>query len=248
MHDFLSLGTFCTSRRIYGRLGIALLILMAVTLLYVPAMAVQQEQAEFAVMLPLIMTGSDDNPQLPTPTPTPLPPNPIPTPPGDITPEPTFEGPFCTDEGTPKIIGFDDSPGVGTPTTEDFINYSLEAVNFLRWRTTLPPLQPDPALNDIAERALAYDQGHGYFIENCMSTQYDYGRNCEAGWAQENIGGAWGSSRTWKDGVRVPLCRMMEEPKGGGHRANIESEEWTRLGVAGDVEGTGAYWFHEFGR
>ena len=217
-----------------------MLLFLAVTLLYIPdVMAIQQEQAEYTVMLPLILTGSSNSLQ---------PPAPMPTPPSGITPDPNFEGPFCTDEGTPKIIGFDDSPGVGIPTKEEFVSYSLEAVNFLRWRTALPPLKSAPALHDIAERALAYDQGHGYFIENCMNAKNGYGRNCEAGWAQENIGGAWGSSRTWKDGVRVPLCRMMEEPKGMGHRANIESKEWKRLGVAGDVNENGAYWFHEFGR
>lgn len=235
MRDIPSLHPFYTLK---SMLGLGILLLLVMILLYVPSvMAVQQEQAEYTVMLPLIMTGSTNNPQPPTPAP-----------PSGITPDPAFEGPFCTDEGTPHIIGFDDSPGVGTPTKEEFINYSLEAVNFLRWRTALPPLQSAPALHDIAERALAYDQGHGYFIENCMNAENGYGRNCEAGWAQENIGGAWGSSRTWKDGVRVPLCRMMEEPKGVGHRANIESQEWTRLGVAGDFNENGAYWFHEFGR
>jgi probable HAF family extracellular repeat protein len=166
-----------------------------------------------------------------------------------IKPDPNFTGPFSTKGETPKIIGFDDSPGRSNPTKKEVLNYSLKAVNFLRSRTGLRPYKLDPKLTKIAEEALKANRGHGYFINNCMNAAYGYGRKCKAGWAQENIGGASGTDRTWKDGIRVPLCSMMDgEPKGVGHRQNIESKEWTRIGIAATCNDNGCFWHHEFGR
>jgi uncharacterized protein YkwD len=158
--------------------------------------------------------------------------------------DPGFMGPFCSGG---KIIGFDYPAPDDSPTMAQVRAYSLAAVNHIRAMTCLPPLVADECLNEIAERALAANSGHGYFIENCMNGAHSYGNDCECGWAQENIGSASGSRRTWRDGVEVPLCGMMTEPKGVGHRANIESSKWTRLGVGINYYSSGASWFHEFG-
>lgn len=170
----------------------------------------------------------------------------IPTDPGpmDDSCDPDFLGPFCEND---RIIGFDvEEPE--DPTLEQVQKYSLDAVNYLRSRTCLPPLVLDSCLNRIAFDALAIGGFHVYFRENCMNAAHDFGRDCECDWGQENIGLAYGTRRTWADGIQVPLCGMMEEPKGVGHRANIENDEWTRLGVGVDYDDSGASWHHEFGR
>jgi uncharacterized protein YkwD len=157
--------------------------------------------------------------------------------------DPDFLGPFCEND---RIIGFDPS-APANPTEQEAREYSVQAVNYIRSLTCLPPLQLDDCLSDIGERALAANSGHGYFIDNCMNAAHDYGDSCECNWTQENIGMAAGSNRTWVDGVHVPLCGMMTEPKGVGHRKNIESPEWTRMGVGIELMSGGASWFHEFG-
>jgi hypothetical protein len=165
--------------------------------------------------------------------------------------DPNFMGPFCEKNET-IIIGFDATAGAANPSPQAVREFALAAVNHIRARTNLPPLKGDAAIDDIADRALAAVPTlgvHGYFKANCLNAAHDFGRKCEAGWAQENYGAASGSRRTWKDGIRVPLCGMMTEPKGQGHRGNIESKEWTRMGSS--VTGTksnGAEWNHEFGR
>jgi hypothetical protein len=40
---------------------------------------------------------------------------------------------------------------------------------------------------------------------------------------------------------------MMTEPKGKGHRGNIESQTWTRIGIGIKFSSSGASWYHEFG-
>lgn len=169
---------------------------------------------------------------------------------GNLKSDANFRGPFC--DADRKIIGFDATPGAANPTLAQVRDYSAKAVNLLRWRTGLPPLRTDAALNDIGERAMVDlangGSVHGYFIANCMNAANGFGTQCEAGWAQENFGSASGSARTWKDGIRVPLCAMMEEPFGQGHRRNIESTQWTRVGVGIRTTPYGASWVHEFGR
>lgn len=183
-------------------------------------------------------------------------PPPPPPPTGDC--DPDFLGPFCTGQECDasgdcslggwgdRIIGFDE-PAPENPTIEQAREYSLKAVNHLRARTCLPPLVLDDCLNEIAEEALAANRSHGYFIDHCMNQARGFGRNCECNWTQENIGAAAASGQTWVHGVHRPLCGMMTEPKGVGHRANIEHPHWVRLGVAINVSSIGATWFHEFG-
>jgi uncharacterized protein YjlB len=158
-------------------------------------------------------------------------------------------GPFCERETV--IIGFDATEAEPNPSSEMVRAYALAAVNHIRSRTGLPPYRADAALDDIAERALAAVSTlgiHGYFIQNCMNKAHNYGRSCEAGWAQENYGAAFGTRRSWKEGIRIPLCGMMTEPKGEGHRANIESPKFTRMGAsAAGTQKNGAAWTHEFG-
>lgn len=162
--------------------------------------------------------------------------------------DPGFLGPFCTGDSKHKrIIGFDDTPAKANPTLDEVRKYSFDAVNYLRAMTCLPPLKTDTCLNQIAEAALAANAGHGYFLQNCMNSAYNYGKSCKCGWAQENIGASYGTGRTWKDGVQNPLCGMMTEPKGKGHRGNIESKTWTRLGIGIKYSSSGASWYHEFG-
>jgi uncharacterized protein YkwD len=149
------------------------------------------------------------------------------------------------------LIGFDVGSASASPTLADVRKFSLDAVNHIRARTCLPPLAADSCLDDIGTRAndaVATLGIHGYFLQNCMNAAHGYGKNCECGWAQENYGAASGSSRTRKDGVIVPLCAMMTEPKGQGHRGNIENAAWTRLGVGVSYDAHGAGWCHEFGR
>ncbi|MDQ3230658.1 MAG: hypothetical protein M3Q07_02475 [Pseudobdellovibrionaceae bacterium] len=137
----------------------------------------------------------------------------------------SFLAPFCKDD---RIIGFDENgwKSETPPSLAEIRKYSVAAVNHLRARTCLSPLKPDDRLDAIAERALKANSGHGYFIKNCMNAEHGFGERCEAGWTQENIGWASGSDWTWRHGIHVPLCKMMEEGKGVGHRANIESVEW----------------------
>lgn len=200
-------------------------------------------------------SASSPPPGQPQPPPVePLPPPP--PPPGDC--DPSFLGPFCTQTtcdaagncnvtgNTPRIIGFD-MQAPASPTLAQIRAYSLAAVNAIRARTCLPPLVADACLDRIAEQAQAANSGHGYFIQNCMNGAHNYGRNCECNWAQENIGAASGTSRTWVDGVQSPLCRMMTERKGTGHRSNIEADVWRRLGVGIKWSSSGASWYHEFG-
>jgi hypothetical protein len=162
--------------------------------------------------------------------------------------DPGFLGPFCENDA---IIGFERGPEIDNPTLQEVREFSVQAVNYIRSLTCLEPLALDSCLNDIATAALGANQQlgiHGYFKQNCMNAAHDFGDSCECDWGQENFGAASGTRRTWKDGVIVPLCGMMEEPKGVGHRANIEGSEWTRLGVGVDYSSNGASWYHEFGR
>jgi hypothetical protein len=162
--------------------------------------------------------------------------------------DPNFLGPFCTgDDKHKRIIGFDDTPAKANPTPDEVRKYSFDALNYIRAMTCLPPLKIDTCLNQIAESALAANAGHGYFLQNCMNSAYNYGKSCKCGWAQENIGASYGTGRTWKDGVQNPLCGMMTEPKGKGHRGNIESKTWTRIGIGIKFSSSGASWYHEFG-
>jgi hypothetical protein len=134
------------------------------------------------------------------------------------------------------------------PTLQQIRAYTLAAINTIRARTCLAPLVLDDCLNGIAEKAFAANGvSHGYFLANCMNSSHNYGRNCECNWAQENGGASAGSGRTWVDGVQNPLCRMMTEDYGTGHRSNIESKHWKRIGIAGSYHNSGASWLHEFG-
>jgi uncharacterized protein YkwD len=172
--------------------------------------------------------------------------------------DPAFLGPFCTSttcdaSGTcvksgnnARIIGFE-YPAPMEPTLVEFRAYSLAAVNFIRARTCLPPLAPDDCLDGIADEARAASSGHGYFLANCMNSDHAFGRECKCNWTQENIGGASGTNRSWIDGVHSPLCGMMTEKKGRGHRSNIEHPSWTRMGISASWSRSGASWFHEFG-
>jgi hypothetical protein len=171
---------------------------------------------------------------------------------GGLQPDPAFRGPFCTGGQTPTIIGFETSKGAVGASFTEIREFNAKAVNLLRWRTGLTALKVDDALDSIGERAMQDLQNgggvHGYFIRNCMNATFGFGSKCEAGWAQENYGSASGSARGWKDGVRVALCAMMEEPFGTGHRGNIESKAWTRMGTGIRASANGASWVHEFGR
>jgi uncharacterized protein YkwD len=128
--------------------------------------------------------------------------------------------------------------------------YAADLVNAVRAMTSLPPLVLDDCLNDIAQRAIedVADGGgvHGYFSEHCGVGSLR--GECECGWAQENYGAS--TQNGWKVALQGPLCGMMTEPKGWGHRGNIESPEWTRIGI-GVLPwrgGEGLQWVHEFGR
>ncbi len=162
--------------------------------------------------------------------------------------DPAFLGPFCKND---FIIGFDESTGKPNPAPAEVRQFALDAVNFIRSRTALPAYRADANLEGIADRAFGTVDSlgvHGYFIANCMNKAHGYGKMCEAGWAQENYGAASGTRRTWKDGIRVPLCAMMTEPKGQGHRGNIENAAFTRMGSNGNAAtANGAAWVHEFG-
>ena len=165
--------------------------------------------------------------------------------------DPKFMGPFC--EGNPRhVIGLMTRPASAKPTVEEMRAYMLKAVNMVRATTNLPALKLDDCLNKIADAAIAdVNRGgsvHGYFSENCMNAAHGFGKSCECGWAQENYGAAGGSSYAWTDTLNVPLCGMMDEPKGVGHRGNIESPQWTRLGVGVSGSGASWKWVHEFGR
>jgi len=167
--------------------------------------------------------------------------------------DPKFLAPFCENAGGQKlrIIGFDDKPYAATPTLAEVRKFALDAVNAIRARTCLQPLAPDDCLDKIgtaANDAVKTLGIHGYFKENCMNSAHGFGKSCECNWTQENYGSASGSSRTWKDGIIVPLCGMMEEPKGQGHRGNIESPDWRRMGSGVTWTTSGAGWCHEFGR
>jgi len=159
-----------------------------------------------------------------------------------------FLGPFCVND---KIIGFDPGPTPDHPTLDDVWSFSLKAVNYLRSRTCLPSLTFDEGLSAIAAQALEANDTlgiHGFFQENCMNAEHQFGDACTCDWSQENYGAASGSDWTWRDGIMVPLCGMMTEPKGVGHRSNIESTEWKRMGVGVTWDAHGANWYHEFGR
>lgn len=167
--------------------------------------------------------------------------------------DPKFLAPFCENTGGQKlrIVGFDDKRYAGTPTLAEVRKFALDAVNAIRARTCLPALAADDCLDKIgttANEAVKTLGIHGYFKANCMNSAYGFGKSCECNWTQENYGAASGSSRTWKDGIIVPLCGMMEEPKGQGHRGNIESSEWKRMGSGVTWTSSGAGWCHEFGR
>jgi hypothetical protein len=185
--------------------------------------------------------------------------SPPPPPPPSTGCDPAFRGPFCTGttcdaqgncEATGKhlrIIGFT-MQEPESPTLEQIRAYTLAAINTLRARTCLPPLALDDCLNDIAETAYAaVGVSHGYFLANCMNAAHNFGRECECNWTQENGGASMGTGLTWVDGVQNPLCRMMTEPYGKGHRSNIESKHWERIGIAGKFVSSGAAWLHEFG-
>jgi uncharacterized protein YkwD len=164
---------------------------------------------------------------------------------------PNFLGPFC--EGKPRhVIGITTTPASADATDAEMRQYMLDAVNTIRAMTNLPALKMDACLNKIADTAIADAATggvHGYFKNNCMNAAHNFGKSCECNWAQENYGAAGGSSYTWKDTLNVPVCGMMDEPKGVGHRGNIENKEWTRLGVGIIKKGTGStQWVHEFGR
>ena len=164
---------------------------------------------------------------------------------------PSFTGPFC--EGKPRhVIGLETRPASAQPSVQEMRAYMLKAVNMIRATTSLPPLKLDDCLNKIADAAIADVNGggsvHGYFLANCMNAAHGFGKSCECGWAQENYGAAGGSSYAWTDTMNVPLCGMMDEPKGQGHRGNIESAQWTRLGVGVSGSGGSWKWIHEFGR
>lgn len=162
--------------------------------------------------------------------------------------DPDFSGPFCEND---TIIGFERGPEVPDPSLEQVREFSVQALNYIRSLTCLPSLKLDSCLSDIGTAALAANDElkiHGYFKANCLNAAHDFGNSCQCDWAQENYGAAGGSRRTWKDGVIVPLCGMMTEPKGVGHRANIESDDWTRVGVGIEYSSTSASWYHEFGR
>lgn len=195
----------------------------------------------------------------PAPAPTPsVPPTPTP-PPSNGSCDPAFLGAFCSGttcdasgnctvvENNPRILGFN-APAPANPTYAEVRAYSLAAVNAIRARTCLPALTEDSCLDGIAESALAANNTHGYFIDNCMNAAHNFGRACTCNWAQENIGAAYGTSRNWTDGIQSPLCRMMTEPKGRGHRSNIESAEWKRIGIGASWTSSGATFYHEFGR
>ncbi|MBI4821314.1 MAG: hypothetical protein HY791_33960 [Deltaproteobacteria bacterium] len=162
--------------------------------------------------------------------------------------DPEFMGPFCSGD---VILGFDDTAADPAATDEEVRAYALAALNHLRSRTCLPPLSRDACLDGIGASAIATVESlgvHGYFVQNCLDGAHGFGRSCECGWAQENYGAASGSRFSWKYGVRGPLCSMMTEPRGQGHRGNIESTEWTKLGVGLARTPNGMAWYHEFGR
>jgi len=152
---------------------------------------------------------------------------------------------------TSGAIGASGTNGASDARQTDGALSTGSTVNAIRARTCLPALAADDCLDKIgttANEAVKTLGIHGYFKANCMNSAYGFGKSCECNWTQENYGAASGSSRTWKDGIIVPLCGMMEEPKGQGHRGNIESSEWKRMGSGVTWTSSGAGWCHEFGR
>jgi uncharacterized protein YkwD len=144
------------------------------------------------------------------------------------------------------ITGFDGKPAGAVPTLDGLRKYSLDALNYIRARTCLPPLTMDACLNKHAQEATNYGM-HAYFQKMCFNAAHGYGKTCDCGWAQENYGASYASQGcTWKDGIHTPLCKMMEEPKGAGHRGNIESTKWKRVGIGIKASSSGALWAHEF--
>jgi uncharacterized protein YkwD len=243
-------------------LALGVLSALSIALLCASDVARSQEappaEPNSSVYLPLIISAQRSAPS-PSPTAGPQPTTaPTAAPIGDIKPDPNFRGPFCRKgaDGDSVIIGFDETDTVKQPTEQEVIDYHLRAVNFIRRRTGLPALTYNTKLAEIAQQAQAANSGHGYFIKNCMNGKYGYGAMCAivgeengAGirWKQENIGGAMGSRRSWQDGIRVPLCSMMEEDYGTGHRGNIEHKRYTHIGFSHKMSANGGFWFHEFG-
>ncbi len=157
--------------------------------------------------------------------------------------------PFCANR---RIVGLAATPAAAGAAAEEMRAYGADAVNHLRAQTGLPPLVRDACLDRIAQAAtdaFASDgRAHGYFLANCMNASRAFGDACECGWGQENQGGAGGTNVSWKDATHRPLCSMMGEPEGKGHRKNIQSREWTRIGVGVAMRGGMLVWSHEFGR
>jgi uncharacterized protein YkwD len=159
-------------------------------------------------------------------------------------PRPTG-GAFCAND---RIVGVSTMPASSGASIEEQRAYALVALNTLRADTGLPPLKRDACLDRIAQSAVdafaASGQPHTYFTAQCLSRSG--GQSCECGWAQENQGG--GTAPNWKEALHSPLCAMMAEPEGQGHRANIQSRAFTRVGIGISQRGSMRVFSHEFGR
>ncbi|MGB0678098.1 MAG: CAP domain-containing protein [Polyangiales bacterium] len=122
-------------------------------------------------------------------------------------------------------------------------DYNLQWVNNARAQTGLSPYVLDDCLSGLAQRAVqdVADGGdvHGMFVRECIRNR----PNCECNWQQENYGAGGGSTTDWTLFFDMPLSSMMQEPKGTGHRANIESTDYTRLGVGVVCDGASSVQF-----
>jgi uncharacterized protein YkwD len=154
-------------------------------------------------------------------------------------------GPFC--EGD-RVASVSTAPASPTASIEEQRAYALVSLNALRAVTGLAPLKRDACLDRLAQAAVqefaASGQPHTYFTSQCLRTSG--GQSCECGWAQENQGG--GTAANWKEALHSPLCAMMAEPEGQGHRANIQSRAFTRVGIGIGQRGAMRVFSHEFGR
>lgn len=165
-----------------------------------------------------------------------------------------YKGPFCEGTGSArKIIGLLNEPAPADVSVDEARRFNAEALNTIRAMTGLRALDLDDCLNDLAQKGNDLWVGggavHGHFSDQCLSKNMSpQTRDCGCGWIQENQGNAGGSTTTWKKAIHRTLCEMMDEPLGVGHRGNIQSAVYTKVGVGIKVLANGAQYTHDFGR
>ena len=123
------------------------------------------------------------------------------------------------------------------PSTSESREYFFEVLNWLRSKSCLSPLKPDENLNKFGSVGLDYGFNHEYFGSKCSG-------GCPHGIGAENIGTA--SDKNWAEAIQVPLCKMMAEPFGTGHRGAIQNAKFTRTGLGIKCSKNECTWTNEF--